>query len=818
MFTDLTTMATKNITTIVAGKETQASSDQMLAIKNEYDDDDLYLLVVDNPNDTENFSKQLTFKDDYLNVKSEEKGEIAETTSKNLQINNVCVNANTNKKPLKPSIKPLKEEYVFMEHDFEHSLDTFCITNKNGQNNLLTVIKKEQKIEDYAEDLKKHETLYIHYNTLQDSGFIDEDDSVTIKNYAGIVKTHSHTPIKLVKHDAFITQTVPFTVTSHKPSNKADENSQDNMQEITDQNLFKIITEDQTILLEDDAIVQQLIDSGQLIMNDQEEAQEVILYDGDDPQFQNNQESKDIILYDGIVPQFHNNREDIQEITLCDGDEAHFQKNIKKETQEIILYDSDEPQFQVDAIEEFEIISEVAEDGIVLQQAVDTYICNCGEQFLNLEELAKHDVIHKDEQNEVNTFSHDCRKILQDQKKNKKHQAKPYGYPIDDIIPANAVQAFICNCGNLFQNLGEFKKHQHDEKAVENLQCNICQIGVKSVKALKTHMQSHNVVCLPRSRAGKINSVNKQIPFKKSHGGLFSCNICNKTYTSRIVLRKHKLIHSGEKKFACDICGKGFLQKITLLNHKFIHVNPVTCSHCDIIFKGKETFECHKVHGVCPKKSKKELIDTFKEEVIENNNFIGYNCLLCNEMTEEECLLEDHMKTKHFIDSSELICFECGVQASSKAELQKHVKCHDKRRHYKPIPCKYCDRAFHSQARLLIHDRVHTNERPFPCDLCTNTFKTKTHLRTHYLTHTKVKNFICSICFKAFALNGNLVLHLRTHTKEKPYVCPLCKAAYLDSKHLKKHKLAVHPESDIPWQEYLNSSLTRSGWLASAKV
>jgi uncharacterized Zn-finger protein len=48
----------------------------------------------------------------------------------------------------------------------------------------------------------------------------------------------------------------------------------------------------------------------------------------------------------------------------------------------------------------------------------------------------------------------------------------------------------------------------------------------------------------------------------------FVCNRCDKRFTQKSNLTKHKQIHSEEKPYACDICNQGFVQNIGLKKHQ----------------------------------------------------------------------------------------------------------------------------------------------------------------------------------------------------------------------------------------------------------
>lgn len=36
------------------------------------------------------------------------------------------------------------------------------------------------------------------------------------------------------------------------------------------------------------------------------------------------------------------------------------------------------------------------------------------------------------------------------------------------------------------------------------------------------------------------------------------CHVCNKVFTSAVLLDKHKVTHTGTKPFSCDICNKSY--------------------------------------------------------------------------------------------------------------------------------------------------------------------------------------------------------------------------------------------------------------------
>ncbi|XP_055308317.1 gastrula zinc finger protein XlCGF57.1-like [Sitodiplosis mosellana] len=192
--------------------------------------------------------------------------------------------------------------------------------------------------------------------------------------------------------------------------------------------------------------------------------------------------------------------------------------------------------------------------------------------------------------------------------------------------------------------------------------CSVCQKRFTRKQNLQSHMKTHVdeflfscAICsqgFHRSEKGE-----HETGCKIRH---YECHLCKEFSTlHKTKLKRHLLVHTGERPFECDQCLKRFKQGNALKRHRKTHTNPrprpfkIKCSSCFRNFaqqKGKENHEAN-----CKRR--------------------GYRCYLCKTFTTDQ-----------------------------KGDLMKHMRVHTGE---KPFRCETCSKCFSRNASLIRHKNIH---------------------------------------------------------------------------------------------------------------
>ncbi|XP_064181050.1 zinc finger protein 723-like isoform X4 [Anguilla rostrata] len=195
----------------------------------------------------------------------------------------------------------------------------------------------------------------------------------------------------------------------------------------------------------------------------------------------------------------------------------------------------------------------------------------------------------------------------------------------------------------------------------------------------------------------------------------YRCTQCEKCFSQKSALSRHKRIHTGEKPYRYKRCEKCFSLKGLLTCHKRIHSGekPFKCAQCEMCFSQKSTLNSHK------------RIHTGEKP---------YKCTECEKCFSQTSTLYSHKRIH--TGEKPYKCTECGKCFSRNSVLNDHKTIHSGQKLY---TCSECGKCFSQKSSLNRHKMIHTGEKPYKCPQCGKCFLQKSNLNSHRIIHSDEK-------------------------------------------------------------------------------
>ncbi|XP_053633180.1 uncharacterized protein [Cherax quadricarinatus] len=192
-------------------------------------------------------------------------------------------------------------------------------------------------------------------------------------------------------------------------------------------------------------------------------------------------------------------------------------------------------------------------------------------------------------------------------KKNIRITKNVYKVNFGDAKSINKINAhdckFICEyCGKKFISAGGFRYHvdSHEVDKPKLYSCNFCIYRTRRQADLRKHSVIHtgerHYKCEICGQEFTVNSSYKR--HQRIHSGEkpYKCTTCGRDFRNSGTLKQHMVKHTGAKNFVCEICGNSFSLRHHYTTHRKLHSGemPFKCIYCGTAFRNHGALRLHR--------------------------------------------------------------------------------------------------------------------------------------------------------------------------------------------------------------------------------
>ena len=198
----------------------------------------------------------------------------------------------------------------------------------------------------------------------------------------------------------------------------------------------------------------------------------------------------------------------------------------------------------------------------------------------------------------------------------------------------------VYKCGKCFKSFNSrnlFEDHKVAHSGGCLYQCDTCD-KTSPRQDFPSHAKLHQPDCVPPKQKHICELCNKSFSRKQilrvhmhRHSiegpqNKYVCHICGKAVSSNTYLTIHVRKHTGEKPHVCDLCNKSFISRNYLRVHRRTHTGerPHQCTHCDKRFTQRTSLVIH---------------------LRRHTGDRPYSCTFCEKFFASNTLLNGHLKT-----------------------------------------------------------------------------------------------------------------------------------------------------------------------------